>query len=118
MAVPALKLELEKPVEERITRLEVNVEHITSDVADLKSEVRRVNDKIDGAEQRLSDKIDAVDKKQSARSDSLAEALAKLTLTVEKAFADAKLARAYDRVWWLLMSGALLSLMARALHWI
>ena len=107
MAVPALMLELEEPVEERVARLEVNVEHIMADVADIKVDLRRLNDKIDGADQ-----------KQSARSDGLEKSIASLTLTVEKGFAEARLARAQDRVWWLLMSGALLGLMARALHWI
>jgi hypothetical protein len=96
MALPALKFELENPVEERVARLDVNVEHIQSDVSEMKIDVRRLNDKIDG----------------------LKESVAALSLTMEKSFAELKIGRAFDRVWWLLMSGALLGLMARALHWI
>jgi hypothetical protein len=37
---------------------------------------------------------------------------------VEKSFAALHSARAFDRVWWLLMSGAMLGIMARAFKWI
>jgi hypothetical protein len=107
MAMPALMFELETPVEERVARLEVNVEHILSDVSDIKTDVRRLNDKIDAVDQRLSGRIDGV--KDSVTS---------LALAMEKSFAALKVGRALDRVWWLLMSGALLGIMARAFKWI
>jgi hypothetical protein len=96
MARPALKFQLEDPMEERVAKLEANVEHIRSDVSDIKTDVRRLNDKIDGVNKDLSGKID----------------------TVIQAIADLKIGRALDRVWWLLMSGALLGIMARAFKWI
>jgi uncharacterized protein YoxC len=96
MARPALKFQLEAPMEERVAKLEANVEHIRSDVSDIKTDVRRLNDKIDGVNKDLSGKID----------------------TVIQAIADLKIGRALDRVWWLLMSGALLGIMARAFKWI
>jgi len=37
---------------------------------------------------------------------------------VEKPFSALHAARAFDRVWWLLMSGALLGVMARAFKWL
>jgi uncharacterized protein YoxC len=83
-------------MEEREAKLEANVEHIRSDVSDIKTDVRRLNDKIDGVNRDLSGKID----------------------TVIQAIADLKIGRALDRVWWLLMSGALLGIMARAFKWI
>jgi chromosome segregation ATPase len=157
MALPALKFELETPVEERVARLEANVEHIQKDVADTKIDVRRLNDKIDGVDQKLSAKIDSVDQKLSARIDnvdqklsakidSVKDSVAALAINMEKAFANVEKrftdvekrftdferrftdfeksfaalhsARAFDRVWWLLMSGALLGVMARAFKWI
>jgi chromosome segregation ATPase len=129
MAMPALKFELETPVEERIARLEVNVEHILSDVSDIKTDVRRLNDKIDVVDQKVTAKIDAVDQKLTAkidavdlrlsgRIDSLKEAVTSLALAMEKSFAELRIGRALDRVWWLLMSGALLGIMARAFKWI
>ncbi len=107
MAQPALKFELEETVEERVARLEVNVEHMRSDISDIKIDVRRLNYKIDGVNRDLTGKIDAVDQKLSAKIDSLIQAIA-----------DLKIGRALDRVWWLLMSGALLGIMARAFKWI
>jgi hypothetical protein len=96
MAKPALKFELETAVEERVSRLEANVEHIQKDVSDLKIDVRRLNDKID----------------------SLKDTVSALAINMEKSFASLHAARAFDRVWWLLMSGALLGVMARAFKWI
>jgi len=107
MAMPALMFELETPVEERVARLEANVEHIRSDISDMKVDLRRLNDKIDGVDERLSAKIDA-----------LKDSVASLALTFEKSFAALKIGRALDRVWWLLMSAAMLGIMARAFKWI
>jgi hypothetical protein len=129
MAIPALKVELENPVEDRIGKLEAHVEHIRADVADTKIEVRRLNDKVDGlgqsmsaktdgVNQTLSGKIDAVDRRLSAKIDEGKDALANLALRMEKLFAELKIGRALDRVWWLLMCGALLGVMARGFKWI
>jgi uncharacterized protein YoxC len=94
-------------MEERVAKLEANVEHIRSDVSDIKTDVRRLNDKIDGVNKDLAGKVDGVNKDLSGKID-----------TVIQAIADLKIGRALDRVWWLLMSGALLGIMARAFKWI
>ena len=39
MAMPALLLESENPVEERVARLDANVEHIRSDISDVKIDI-------------------------------------------------------------------------------
>jgi hypothetical protein len=49
---------------------------------------------------------------------ALAINMEKSFANVEKAIAALHSARAFDRVWWLLMSGALLGVMARAFKWI
>jgi chromosome segregation ATPase len=136
MALPALKFELERPLEERVARLEANVEHIQTDIADMKIDIRRLSDKIDSVdqkltakidsvEQKLSAKIDSVDQKLTAKIDSVKDSVTILAINVEKSFAHVEksiaslhAARAFDRVWWLLMSGALLGVMARAFKWI
>ena len=129
MAMPAAKFELEIPVQERVARLEANVDHIRSDVSDMKLDIRRLNDKIDGIDAKLTSKIDGIDAKLTSKIDgidakltgkydSLNEALAALALRVEKGFSELKVGRALDRVWWLLMSGALLGIMGRAFKWI
>jgi predicted nucleic acid-binding Zn-ribbon protein len=118
MAMPALTLELETPLEERVARLEANVEHIQKDVSDMKIDIRRLGEKIDVADQKLSAKIDAADQKLSARIDSVKDSVTAIAINMEKSFGALHTARAFDRVWWLLMSGALIGLMARAFKWI
>jgi chromosome segregation ATPase len=136
MAMPALKFEMETPVEERVARLEANVDHIQKDVAETRIDIRRLNDKIDNVDQKLSAKIDGVDQRLSAKIDNVEQKLSakidgvkdlvtalalnmeKSLANVEKSIAALHSARAFDRVWWLLMSGALLGVMARAFKWI
>jgi predicted nucleic acid-binding Zn-ribbon protein len=107
MAMPALVSELEEPVEERVAKLEIHVEHIRSDISDMKTDIRRLNDKIDGVDEKLSGKIDAVDKKLSDKFDSVIEILTSL-----------KVGQANNRVWWLLMCAAMLGIMARGFKWL
>ena len=147
MAMPALKFEPEDPLEDRIARLEVNVEHIQKDVSEMKVDIRRLNDKIDAVDQNLTAKIDAVDAKLTAKIDavdakltakidgvdqrltgkidSLKDAQTTLAINMEKGFAavekslgELRTARGFDRVWYLLMLAGLLSVMARAFKWI
>jgi len=61
MALPAMKFEPEVHLEDRVARLEVNVEHIQKDVSEMKVDIRRLRDKMDGMNQTLSDKIDGVE---------------------------------------------------------
>ena len=147
MAMPAVKFEPEDPLEDRVARLEVNVEHIQKDVSEIKVDIRRLNDKVDVVDQKLTAKIDAVDTKLTAKIDavdakltakidgvdqrltgkidSLKDALATLAVNMEKGFAavekslgELRTARAFDRVWHLLMIAGILSVMARAFKWI
>ena len=129
MAVPALMFESENPVEERVAVLEANVEHIRSDISDIKVDIRRLNDKIDDVDHKLSDKIDAVDQKLTNKIDAVDQRLTgkidgvdqKFTGkfdSIAQAISDLKIGHAHDRVWWLLMSAALLGIMARAFKWI
>jgi len=132
--------ESENPVEERVAVLEANVEHIRSDISDIKVDIRRLNDKIGDVDHKLSDKIDAVDQKLTDKIDAVDQ---KLTVKIDRtdqklmrkidgvdqkftgkidsiaqAISDLKIGHAHDRVWWLLMSAALLGIMARAFKWI
>jgi outer membrane murein-binding lipoprotein Lpp len=121
MAMPALTFELETTLEERVARLDANVEHIQKDVPDLKIDERRLNDKIDSVDQKLSAKIDTVKGSVSALAIKMEQSFAnveKRFTDIEKSLAVLHSARAFDRVWWLLMSGALLGVMARAFKWI
>ena len=151
MSVPALLLEPEHAVEERVAVLEANIGHIRADIADMKIDLRRIDGridtldakltfkieevdrrlsgkiealdeklttKIDAVDQKLTAKIDAVDQKLTGRIDSLDQRMSTLTLSMEKGFGELRIGRALDRVWWLLMLGALLAVMARGFKWI
>jgi predicted RNase H-like nuclease (RuvC/YqgF family) len=107
MAIPALAFELEEPVEERVTKLEVQVEHIQSDISEIKTDIRRLTDKVDAIDVKLTGKIDAVDGKLTGKIDNIMEILTSL-----------KVGHAHDRVWWLLTCGAMLAVMARGFKWI
>ena len=130
MATPYLKFESEEPpVEDRIGKLEAHVEHIQADVADTKIEVRRLNDKVDGLGKRMLGKIDDVHQTSSAKTDAVFQMLlariddVNRTLSakidaIHQQLAELKISRALDRVWWLLMCGTLLGVMARGFKWI
>jgi NurA-like 5'-3' nuclease len=173
MAMPALLLEEESDVDERTIRLEANVEHMRTDIADMKVDIRKLNekldsvdkkltdkidggdskltdkidavdrkltdkidavdrkltdkidavdrkltDKIDAVEKKLTDKIDAVEKKLTDKIDAVKDSVAALALSMEKSFSAFRVGRALDRVWWLVMSGGILGIMARAFKWI
>jgi predicted nucleic acid-binding Zn-ribbon protein len=115
MGMPARKFEFEEvPVEERLARLESKVEHIQSDVSEMKVDIRRLNDKIDGVDQRLSAKIDGVDQKLTAKFDSLKDLIAAQSLTMEKSISRLT-------VWaitlFISMASGFLTFLGRSLHW-
>src|SRR5262249_50095747 len=98
---------------------------IQSDVTEIKTEVRRLNDKVDAlddkiydTEKRLTAKIEGVDQKLSGKIEALKDAFSDFKLQMEKSFAELRFGRMLDRVWYLLMSAALLGVMARAFKWI
>jgi chromosome segregation ATPase len=148
MGMPARKFEFEEvPVEERLARLESNVEHIQLDVSEMKVDLRRLNDKIDGVDQRLSAKIDGGDQKLSDKIDSVEQKLsAKIDAVDQKLSAridsfDQKFTAKFDslkdqvsglaltmeksnsqlRIWAMTFyiggAGALLTFLAHSLHW-
>jgi len=113
MAIPALKIDLEAPLEDRVARLEVNVEHIQKDVSEMMVDFRRLGDNIDAVDQ-----LTAFEQKLTGKIDSLKDVVTALAINMEKQFGTLRTARALDRVWWLLMSGAIFGIMARAFKWI
>jgi hypothetical protein len=101
--------EMEKPMQDqqRIARLEANVAHIQTDVTEIKADVRKINDKIDMEVRKLNDKLDA-----------FKDALSDLKIEMERRFAKLDVSRALDKVWYLLILGGLLVVIARAFKWI
>jgi uncharacterized protein YlxW (UPF0749 family) len=90
MGMPALKLEFEEVmVEERLARLEANVEHIQSDVSELKGHIQRLDNKID----------------------SVKDSVTTLSVTIQKMVTRLIL-------WGVACCAALLATMARGFHWL
>ena len=90
MGMPALKLEFEEvTVEERLARLEANVEHIQSDVSELKGHIQRLDNKID----------------------SVKDSITTLSVTIQKMVTRLIL-------WGVACFAALLATMARGFHWL
>jgi hypothetical protein len=126
MGMPARKFEFEEvPVEERLARLESSVEHIQSDVSEMKVDIRRLNDKIDGVDQKLCVKIDSLDQrlcakidggdqKLSDKIDSLKDQVSGLALTMEKSNSQLRI---WAMTFYISGAGALLTFLAHSLHW-
>ena len=60
MAMPARRVEREITMEPRINGLEAHMEHVRSDLGELKIDVRRLDTKINDVRQELGQKLDAV----------------------------------------------------------
>jgi chromosome segregation ATPase len=108
-------------VEDRLGKIEAHIDHMRSDISDLKVDVRRLNDKIDGLDTRLNGKIDGLDQKLSGRIDEVDKRLTgkidSLKDTMEKEFRKLDRERLYDRVWFLMIAAAILSVMAHGFKW-
>ena len=50
----------ERPMEERIARLESDVDHLRTHMADVKAEVRALRDKMDAMKERFDKKLEAL----------------------------------------------------------
>jgi len=109
-------------MEDRIGRLEEKTDHIQSDVTEIKADIRKMDAKFDG-------KIDALQKDVSALRVEMKDANAKLhaemkdmfaTLQgeIKDSFGKIQVGRALDKVWVLLLVGAVLGVMAHGFKWI
>ena len=63
MSMPMRKVEPEKPVEQRVARIEAHVEHIQSDVTELKVDFRRLAAKVDVLQDKMHDGFAALNDK-------------------------------------------------------
>ena len=91
-------------MEERVTRLESHFEHIQDDIAELKVDIRRLDQKID-------QKFEKVDQ----RFDSLKDSVAELSLTTERSFHKLML---WGLTLYLALASGLLGVMAKGFGWI
>jgi hypothetical protein len=108
-------VDMEEREGDRIARLEANVGHIQSDVADLKVELRRTNDKIDKLSTDLVGRIDGVEKRLDGKIDSVAEKLGDKIAALKDGLASFK-------VWaislYTAQAAALLFVMAKGFKWL
>jgi peptidoglycan hydrolase CwlO-like protein len=129
MALPAAKFESEMFMDERMARLEANVEHIQSDVTEIKGDLRQLSAKVDDLKDSMaSSRVETITSIGSLRQEmresgtSLREenreSVVSLRTEMRESIASLKIGRAMDRVWWLLMLAALLGVMARGFKWI
>jgi DNA anti-recombination protein RmuC len=118
MAARVWRFEVEKTVEQRLERLEVHVEHIQSDVTEVKAKLGEMDQRLMAIEQRLTAQNKELEQRLTAQNKELDQ---KLTAKIDKLIegvADLNGRRAFDRVWFMLMSAALLGIMAKAFKWI
>lgn len=54
MGLLAKKIDREKPMEERMARLEAHVEHLQSDLSEVKIDIRRLDVKVDGIKESIA----------------------------------------------------------------
>jgi hypothetical protein len=106
---------MSEPVESRIARIESHVEHLDEVTTDLRVELRRTNDKIDGVHDSLMTKMDAgfkesnkkiddIYKELTGRSDGLKDKLHSLTI--------------WALLLYITLAGGLLTVIARAFKWL
>jgi len=96
MSLAARKFEVKIPMEERIARLEAHTEHLQEDT------------------RRIDYKLDAL----AAQVDTLKDSLVAFQLETQANFAKLMSGRWSDKVWWLVIAGAVLGVMARGFKWI
>jgi predicted nucleic acid-binding Zn-ribbon protein len=97
MAMPALKLKTETvTVENSTIKLESDVEHMKSNISDVRIDVKRLNDKFD----------------------ALKETVDKGFAAINLRFEQMNTSRVYDRVWFLLIGASLLAVIAKVFKWI
>jgi len=132
MALPVRKAEMGIPVDDKSEIMLTHIEHILTDISDIKADVRRLNDRLDNTDRKHTERYESLDQKFSQKLESLeqkfsgklenldqkfSEKFESLRDLMEKGFVDLRMGRLIDRVWYLLMSAAILGIVARALKW-
>ena len=113
-----MKVDFQKEV---LGSLDARAEKLDQKTDALRSETRaeanRLDGKIDGAADRLGTKIDLAVNRLDAKFDELSKSLTAHQLEIKDLAKQFVKARGVDRVWWLLIVGAVLGVMAHALKW-
>jgi hypothetical protein len=114
--------EMEEPVQVQIARLTSDVQHIQKDVADIKVDIRRMDEKLGSVdarvyqlEQRLTEKIETASTRQSEKTEALR---ATMTGKLEELRNDVLSQRAWVLGLNFALAGSLLLVMAKGFKWI
>jgi uncharacterized coiled-coil DUF342 family protein len=95
----------------RVVRIETNVAHLVAQNTEIKMELRAVNDRIDTLRDKFDERFDKVDEKFDKVDEKFNKVDEKFVEIIEK-IGDLK-------VWVIIViGGGVLSIVARALHWI
>jgi septation ring formation regulator EzrA len=112
-------------MEIRVARLESDVAHIRSDVADLKVDVREmrkdiggVHEKIGGLRDEMRKDIGGVHEKIGGLRDEMRKDIGGLRGEMREKFDTLGRSNLQTRIWMLLIGGAILGVLAHAVHWL
>ncbi len=114
MAVPAETFDEGPFVEERIARLEEKTSHIQSDITEMKADIHRLEEKVDS----VKDSVATLEARTTEKFAALEGRIAERFSAVDAAIARLNVGRMQDRVWWLLIAGAILGVLARGFKWV
>ena len=118
--------DMDEQVQAQIARLEANVSHIQTDVADIKVDLRRTNDKVDRLREDLTQKIEGVredltQKIEGVRGDltqKIEGVRVDLTGKIDGVREDLTAMKIWALGMYLALAGSLLFVMAKGFKWI
>lgn len=106
---------LERPVEERLARLESHVEHMQSDIVEIKTDIRRLDQKIDSAKDSLNQNIKSVKDSLEHKIEAVEEKVVESRLAMERSFSKLTL---WGFTLYVALAASLLGVMAKGFGWI
>lgn len=87
-------------------------------MSDMNIDNLRLSDRLDSFQRNIMAQLDCFEQRLTGKLDSLKDVVTALAINMEKQFGTLRAARAFDRVWYLLMTGGILGIMARAFKWL
>jgi peptidoglycan hydrolase CwlO-like protein len=104
-------VDMDETAQVQIARVESTVQHILTQVADIKIELRRTNDRIDKLDAKLDAKIDGVEKRLTEKNDIL-------NTKIDGVRQDLASMKIWAMGMYVTLSGSLLFVMAKGFHWV
>lgn len=110
-----LEMDEQTQTQARLARLEANVEHIQSDVADIKTDLRRTNDKIEGLRQELTRNSEGARGDLTQKIEGVRE---ELTQKIDGLRQDMYSLKVWALGLYIALAGSLLIVMAKGFKWL